>query len=106
VNTEDSISVVAKALAHPVRLRILTLLATQSECRGHEIFSEIHLAQSTVSEHLRVLKDAGLVSAHAAGAGMVYCITISTLEPLAGFLDELRSTAPSCMAPEKGMARG
>jgi ArsR family transcriptional regulator, arsenate/arsenite/antimonite-responsive transcriptional repressor len=97
----DSASVAARALAHPVRVRLLQLLATQSECRGSEIFSEIPLAQSTISEHLRVLKEAGLVNAHAVGTGMVYCIDASPLEPLAQLLEELRREISVC-APGDG----
>lgn len=65
---------VAKALAHPTRLHILRLLAVQTECRGADVFSELPLAQSTISEHLRVLKDAGLVSSRSEGNAAVYCL--------------------------------
>jgi ArsR family transcriptional regulator len=65
---------VAKALAHPARLHILRLLAAQTECRGADVFTELPLAQSTISEHLRVLKDAGLVSSRPEGNGMLYCL--------------------------------
>ena len=65
--TDEQMALVAQALAHPARVRILRLLADQTECRGAEVFSELPLAQSTVSEHLRVLKEAGLVTSHPVG---------------------------------------
>jgi len=83
---------VAKALAHPTRIHILRLLATQTECKGADVFAELPLAQSTISEHLRVLKQAGLIVARSEGSGnaMVYCIDS---EPLAEFLAEITSLA-------------
>ncbi len=73
-------ALVAKALAHPARIRIVRLLAAQTECRGHEVFSELPLAQSTISEHLRVLKESGLVRSKPVGTAMTYCLIASELE--------------------------
>ncbi len=92
----ETTSAVAHALAHPARLRILDLLASQTECAGSDIFSDIPLAQSTVSEHIRVLKDAGLVVSHPVGTSMVYCISEDRLDPLGEFLDTLKHDAPKC----------
>lgn len=78
--TDDRIALIAKALAHPARVRIVRLLAEQTECRGHDVFTELPLAQSTVSEHLRVLKEAGLVSSRPLGTAMVYCLAPDVLE--------------------------
>lgn len=77
--TPERLAALAKALGHPARVRIVELLAGQSECRGQEVFSVLPLAQSTVSEHLRVLKDADLITSHAAGTAMVYCLDSSLL---------------------------
>ena len=68
------VAAVARALAHPARVRIVRLLAAQTECRGADVFGELPLAQSTISEHLRVLKDAGIVTSRPEGAGMAYCL--------------------------------
>lgn len=86
---DDTIARVARALAHPARVRILRLLADQTECRGAEVFSELPLAQSTVSEHLRVLKEAGLVTSQPAGTSMVYCIVPGVLGGLRDAVGEL-----------------
>lgn len=87
--TDERLALVAKALAHPARIRIIRLLAAQSECRGHEVFSELPLAQSTISEHVRVLKEAGLVKSHAVGTSMVYCLVPSVLEEFSRFSGEV-----------------
>jgi ArsR family transcriptional regulator len=84
---------IAKSLGHPARIRILRLLAEQTECRGAELFSEIPLAQSTISEHLRVLKDAGLVSATPVGTAMTYCLDPAVLDGFGEALSALHDSA-------------
>jgi ArsR family transcriptional regulator len=100
VYDDDTVSSVARALAHPARVRILRLLAAQAECCGSEIFSDIPLAQSTVSEHIRVLKDAGLVCSHPVGTGMVYCISSDKLDPLQEYVEALKQDSPACIPSE------
>lgn len=70
---------VAHALAHPARVAIVRRLAVVDECVAAEIFDEIDLAQSTVSEHLRVLREAEVVSSTALGNRTYYCLVGSTL---------------------------
>jgi len=93
---DDRLALVARALAHPARIRILRLLASQSSCRGAEVFSELPLAQSTVSQHLSVLKKAGLVHATPQGTAMLYCITAEPLVELQQALAEVVDTHPTC----------
>jgi ArsR family transcriptional regulator len=100
--TDEQMALVAKALAHPARIRIVTLLAAQTECRGHEVFSELPLAQSTISEHLRVLKDSGLVTSKPVGTAMAYCLASSVLGEFRGALSEIISNAAGCVAGQKG----
>jgi len=87
---------IAKALAHPARVQIVQLLAEQSECRGADVFSELPLAQSTVSEHLRVLKDAGLVTATPVGTSAVYCLRPEVLAAFAEDVWRLAAATPTC----------
>ena len=93
---DDRVALVAHALAHPARVRILRLLAAQSSCRGSEVFSELPLAQSTISQHLSVLKKAGLVHATPQGTAMLYCITAGPLAELEKALGEVVASHPSC----------
>lgn len=98
---DDRIAELSRALGHPTRVRLMRMLASQSECSGSEVFSELPLAQSTVSEHLRVLKDAGLLSARAVGPSMVYCVTTEHLGQLAEAIAHIANSTPSCTSAEK-----
>lgn len=95
--TDDGMALVARALAHPTRVRIIRLLAAQTECRGHEVFSDLPLAQSTVSQHLRVLKEAGLVKSQPVGTAMVYCLVASVLDEFLQAVGEITACAAVCV---------
>ncbi len=64
----------AKALGHPARIAILQVLLKQESCVCGDIVDEIPLSQSTVSQHLKELKEAGLIKGDIAGAKVCYCI--------------------------------
>ena len=64
----------AKALAHPARIAILQLLAKKQTCVCGGIVDELPLSQSTVSQHLKELKDAGLIKGEIEGSKVCYCI--------------------------------
>ncbi|MCL4078126.1 metalloregulator ArsR/SmtB family transcription factor [Coriobacteriia bacterium Es71-Z0120] len=91
------IAKLAKALAHPARVRIVRLLASHPECAGKEVFAELPLAQSTVSQHLAVLKDAGVVTDHAVGASRVYCLDASALSELARAIGDVADRSAACV---------
>ena len=78
----------------------MRLLAGQDVCRGADLFAELPLAQSTVSEHLRVLKEAGLVSSAPRGASMVYCLAPSALERFTAALSEILDVSSACVREE------
>ena len=63
-----------RALANPVRFRIVQVLAARRECVTGDLVDELPLAQSSVSEHLAVLKDAGIVQGTVAGPYRCYCL--------------------------------
>ncbi len=100
--TDEQMALVARALAHPARIRIVQLLAAQTECRGHEVFSGLPLAQSTVSEHLRVLKEAGLVHSRPLGTAMVYCLVPSVLDEFNRAVSQIAACTASCAASSGG----
>ena len=64
----------AKALAHPARIAILNLLIKKKACICGNIVEELPLSQSTVSQHLKELKQAGLIKGDIDGASVCYCI--------------------------------
>jgi ArsR family transcriptional regulator len=72
--TDDEIAGLAKALAHPARVQIVRLLVRRGTCICGEIVNELPLAQSTVSQHLKILKDAGLIQGEIDGPRTCYCI--------------------------------
>ena len=76
VQTSDEARTVAmlRAIAHPARFRIVKLLAARQTCVSGDIVDELPLAQSTVSEHLKVLKDAGIVRGTIDGPNTCYCL--------------------------------
>ena len=71
---EETLAKYAKALAHPVRIRILQFLESQACCYTGELTVEIPLAQSTISQHLKELKDAGLIQGDLMPPRVKYCI--------------------------------
>jgi len=94
--TAEKTAAIAKALAHPARVQIVRLLAAQTECRGADVFGELPLAQSTISEHLRILKSAGIVHATSVGTRSVYCLCPDALADLAAEVAQLLAAAPTC----------
>lgn len=71
---DNKIAKYAKALAHPARVAILNLLIKKQACVCGDIVDELPLSQSTVSQHLKELKEAGLVKGDIDGAKVCYCI--------------------------------
>ncbi len=71
---DEELAAFAKAIAHPARVQILRILERRPGCACGEIVEELPLAQSTVSQHLKVMKDAGLLSAEGDGARVCYRI--------------------------------
>ena len=86
---DDELAAFAKAIGHPVRVRILRMLARKEARMCSHIVDELPLAQSTVSEHLRVLRSAGLVRANESGPRVGYCIEPSALKRLKALLEAL-----------------
>lgn len=106
VTDPDATAGVAKALGHPARLQIVELLAHQEQCRGAELFAELPLAQSTVSEHLKILREAGLVSASRVGAGVVYCLRYEALDSFASYIAGIAGLVSSADCPPVDSGEG
>jgi len=71
---DNRIAKYAKALSHPARIAILKLLIKKQACICGDIVEELPLSQSTVSQHLKELKDAGLIKGDIEGVRVCYCI--------------------------------
>jgi ArsR family transcriptional regulator len=64
----------ARALAHPARVRIVRLLVERGECACGRIVLDLPLAQATVSQHLKVLKESGIIQGQVDGPRICYCV--------------------------------
>ena len=73
-SADEELALLTKALGHSARVKILRLLVRKNACVCGTIVDELPLAQSTVSQHLKVLKDAGLVRGEIDGPRVCYCI--------------------------------
>jgi ArsR family transcriptional regulator len=85
----DELAVLAKALGHPARLGIVEMLHERQTCIGCDIVDRIGLAQSTTSEHLRILKAAGIITGEIDPPRVCYSLNAGALEPLSEFLDAI-----------------
>jgi len=82
-----------RALANPIRFRIVQILATETTCVCGDLVSELPVAQSTVSEHLKVLKDAGIVRGTVDGPNRCVCLDPDALRFLSGTFTVLEQRA-------------
>jgi ArsR family transcriptional regulator len=79
---DEELAALAKALGHRARVQVVRLLARRDTCVCGDIVDELPLAQSTVSQHLKVLKDAGLIRGEVVGPRVSYCLEPRTLRRL------------------------
>ncbi|MGF1671683.1 MAG: ArsR/SmtB family transcription factor [Balneolaceae bacterium] len=80
---------IARALGHPARIAILKILADRSTCFCGDITEILPLAQSTVSQHLKALKSAGLIKGETEGVRTCYCLNPDGIRELQQLLSEL-----------------
>lgn len=110
--TAQQISLIAKALAHPARVRIIEFLLSRPGCIGGDIVEDIGLAQSTVSEHLRILKACGLVVGTIERPRICYSLDPAALTPLHTLIGRIEARGPHshetpcCYIPEGGISQG
>lgn len=71
---QNEIAQLAKALGHPARIAILDFLIKSNQCICGDIVNELGLAQATVSQHLKELKNVGIIQGNIEGASVCYCI--------------------------------
>lgn len=89
VAEEHLLAGLAKALAHPARVAIVRMLQANQTCVGCDVVKEIGLAQSTTSEHLRILKAAGVITGEIERPRVCYSLNPAALEPLQRFMNEV-----------------
>lgn len=86
----------AKALAHPARVAIIEYLATSNACMCGDIVDVLPLSQSTVSQHLKELKNAGLVKGEIEGTSICYCLNENGWNEMQSMLGEFLVTMKKC----------
>lgn len=86
---DEELASLAKALGHPARVKILRLLTRDNSCICGEIVDDLNLAQSTVSQHLKMLKEAGLIRGEIDGPRTCYCIEPHALRRLRALIGSL-----------------
>ncbi len=87
--TAKDFAQLAWAIAHPARVQIVRLLIGCDACVCGEIVRQLPLAQSTVSQHLKILKESGLIQGEVDGPKVCYCINSNRLNELKAFVEEL-----------------
>ena len=90
LRTDQELALLAKALGHPVRVKILRLLARRSDCMCGELVEELPLAQSTVSQHLKVLRDNGFATVREEGPRRIYAFDATPLRDVDEWLAHFR----------------
>ena len=86
---DEELATLSKALGHAARVQIMRMLVRRDACICGDIVDELPLAQSTVSQHLKVLKEAGLVKGEIDGARVCYCVEPRTLRRLKALIGSL-----------------
>ena len=81
-NDINQIAAVAKVFSHPARVAILQYVSSQEACICNDIVEEIGLAQATISQHLKVINDAGLLKGTFEGKSLCYCLNVERFQEL------------------------
>ena len=86
---QNQIASIAKALGHPARIAIIEYLLSVNQCICGDIVNELPLAQPTVSQHLKELKNAKLIKGNIEGNSICYCIDETTIETINTYFSTL-----------------
>jgi ArsR family transcriptional regulator, arsenate/arsenite/antimonite-responsive transcriptional repressor len=87
---QEDLAAITKALAHPGRIAIVQELLKNQHCQCGELAQTVGLAQSTISQHLKELKNAGLIKGSIDDSRMCYCLSNEGLDGLIEFLKQIR----------------
>ena len=88
-DADEELAMLAKAIGHSARVQILRILVRKNACVCGDIVDELPLAQSTVSQHLKILKEAGLIRGEVDGPRVDYCVDPRTLRRLKALIGGL-----------------
>ena len=85
---QNELANIAKALGHPARIAILEELVKANSCICGDLVTELGLAQATISQHLKELKNAGLIQGTVEGTSVCYCINTATWQNYKAFFND------------------
>ena len=88
-DTQNELAILAKALGHPARIAIIEHLIKVDACICGDIVNELPLAQPTVSQHLKELKNAGLIKGSFEGTSICYCISENGMDKIKAFFQDV-----------------
>lgn len=97
---DQSVADLAKALSHPARIAILRTLASRQQCICGDLVDVLPLAQSTVSQHLKALREAGLIAGEIDGPRSCYCLDPRAVQRLATVLEKFVTQLRDAVHPE------
>jgi DNA-binding transcriptional ArsR family regulator len=86
---QNEIALIAKALGHPARVAIIDYLLKVNTCICGDIVNELPLAQATISQHLKELKNAGIIHGEIEGNAICYCLNIKAIEYLVVYYSQI-----------------
>ncbi len=98
-NSQNKIASLLKAIAHPARVAIIEHLVKVNSCICGDLVSEIQLAQPTISQHLKELRNAEIIQGNVEGNSVCYCINPEALKTLQTYFSGIQSGL-SCNAPK------
>ena len=88
---QNELAILAKAIGHPARIAIIEYLLKIDSCICGDIVNELPLAQPTVSQHLKELKNAGLIKGNIEGTSICYCVNEEGFNKLKGFFQNINA---------------
>jgi DNA-binding transcriptional ArsR family regulator len=99
LHTSEHIEIaeIAKVLAHPARVAILQYISRQENCICNDIVDEVGLSQPTISQHLQVIRKAGLLRGNFEGRNFCYCLDVERFQEIQKIIDSFfNTTSASC----------
>ena len=86
---QNDLAVLFKAMSHPARIAIIQYLLHVDSCICGDIVNELPLAQPTVSQHLKELKNAGIIQGNVDGTAICYCLNLETMQKIHHYFGEI-----------------
>ena len=96
-NEINDMAKIAKVFSHPARIAILQFISTQNSCICNDIVDEVGLAQATISQHLKVINDCGLLKGTFEGKSVCYCLNIERFQDIQAYFNSFfEQTKSNC----------